>query len=141
MVYHRIKRNLPKLMRFGIVGSAGAIVNFSFYYLSTEYFKLSINVGVVCAFSVAVTQNYLINHYWTFGSENYNNPPNIYQYFFYILSNLAGLLINLLALNIFILLTDIRLHLIGQGLGILLGMLSNFIFAKKFVFVSAGKLK
>lgn len=117
------------------------MVNFVIYYLSIEYLKLNINVGVVCAFAVAVTQNYVINHFWTFSSENYNNPLNIYQYLSYILGNVAGLIINLVVLNIFILFAGIHLHLIGQGLGILFGMLSNFVFAKKFVFVNGWGTK
>ena len=93
MVYSRIKRNLPKLMKFGCVGALGAVVNFSAYFIAVEYAHAPVNVAAILAFCVAVTHNYLINHSWTFRAENQQNPVNARQYTYYFIGNLIGLAI------------------------------------------------
>jgi putative flippase GtrA len=120
------------------VGSVGAAINFLVYFVASENVHLSVNISAICAFCVAVTNNYIINHLWTFGAENEFNALNFRQYIYYFLGNIQGLIINLVVLNLGIALVGIHYHFWGQLLGILLGMLSNFIFAKKFVFKKQG---
>lgn len=134
MTYNRIKRNIPKLIRFGLVGAIGAAINFTVYYWAAEFAHLSVNISAIVAFCVAIVNNYILNHRWTFGVENENNSINFRQFAYYLLGNIQGLLINLVVLNVVISFAGTRFHLVGQTLGILFGMLSNFIFAKKFVF-------
>jgi putative flippase GtrA len=135
MTYARIKRNLPKLVRFGCVGTLGAVINFLTYYGAVEFAHFSINVAAIISFCVAVTNNYILNHLWTFGAENKQNNINMRQYIYYFLGNIFGLAINLTILNFVIFYAGKEEHFIGQGAGILCGMLSNFIIAKKFVFI------
>lgn len=134
MVYIKIKRNLPKLIRFGCVGTLGALINFATYYIMVEFVHTSVNVGAIGAFCFAVTHNYIVNHFWTFGAENGQNPINMRQYIYYFIGNILGLIINLVVLNLVISNAGREAHLVGQGAGILCGMLSNFIIAKKLVF-------
>lgn len=135
MVYIRIKRNLPKLIRFGCVGSLGALINFATYYVLVEFLHASVNIGAIGAFGVAVSNNYVLNHFWTFAAENERNPLNVRQYVYYFAGNLLGLGINLAVLNLVILNFGMEAHLPGQGAGILCGMLANFVVAKKLIFV------
>lgn len=135
MVYVRIKRNLPKLLRFGCVGSLGAIVNFATYYVLVEFVHTSVNIGAVGAFGVAVSNNYVLNHYWTFAAENEQNSINTRQYIYYFIGNLLGLGINLTVLNLVILNLGQGAHWLGQGAGIVCGMLANFVVAKKLIFI------
>jgi len=130
----RIRRNIPKLFRFGIVGSVGAAINFLVYFVASENAHLSVNISAICAFCVAVSNNYVLNHLWTFKTENESNAVNFRQFTYYFLGNIQGLIINLVVLNLVVIFAGIGYHFWGQALGILLGMLSNFIFAKKFVF-------
>lgn len=134
MIYKRIKANIPKLIRFSLVGAVGAAINFAVYYWAVEFAKLSINLSAVLAFCVAIVNNYILNHRWTFARENVNNSTNFRQFTYYLVGNIQGLLINLAILNVLVHLAGTSFHLISQMLGILCGMLSNFIFAKKFVF-------
>lgn len=134
MLYQKIKNNIPKLIRFGLVGTLGAIINFMVYYIAVKFAHFGVNLSAICAFSIAVTNNYILNHYFTFGRENENNSINIQQFIYYLLGNMGGLLINLIVLNMVILFAGGNFHFVGQALGIICGMLSNFIFAKKFVF-------
>lgn len=133
-LFKRIRRNIPKLFRFGIVGSVGAIINFLVYFVASENAHLGVNISAICAFCVAVSNNYVLNHLWTFKAENESNAVNFRQFTYYFLGNIQGLVINLVVLNLVVILAGINYHFWGQALGILLGMLSNFIFAKKFVF-------
>lgn len=135
MVYVKIKRNLPKLSRFGCVGSFGALINFVTYYALVEFAHTSVNVGSIGAFGVAVSNNYMLNHFWTFAPENEQNPLNIRQYAYYFVGNMLGLGINLAVLNLVIWNLGNNAHWLGQGAGIFCGMLANFIVAKKLIFI------
>jgi putative flippase GtrA len=133
----RVKKNIPKLIRFGIVGGFGAAINFTVYYAAFEFLHLGVNLSALLAFGIAVINNYIFNHLWTFRAENSNNTINFRQFSYYLLGNIQGLTINLIILNLFVSFLGMEFHLIGQMLGIFCGMLSNFIFAKKFVFTTS----
>lgn len=133
----RVKRNIPKLLRFGFVGMIGAVVNLGAYYVTTTVLNWGINSSAVGAFVVAVTHNYVLNHHWTFRAENQDNQINFLQYAHYVLGNIFGLLVNLAMLNIFIGFVGVKFHLVGQAIGILCGMAFNYVIAKKFVFILA----
>lgn len=134
----RVKRNIPKLLRFGIVGGFGAAINFTVYYAAFQFLHLGVNLSALLAFGIAVINNYIFNHIWTFRAENGNNTINFKQFGYYFLGNVQGLAINLVILNLVVSFLGMEFHLIGQMLGIFCGMLSNFIFAKKFVFTASA---
>lgn len=130
----KVQRNLKKLIRFSMVGVAGSIINFSVYYFAFEKLHFEVNLSAVFAFSIAVSNNYIWNHLWTFSTENQGNPVNVKQFIYYFIVNLQGLGINLIVLNMTIYFFGIDLHLIGQAIGLLFGMVFNFMFAKRIVF-------
>jgi len=132
--HKQLKRNIPQLFQFGVVGSFGAVINLITYFLSSEIFCLSLNLSAICSFFIAVSNNYVLNHFWTFKDCNNNYGVSLHQFLYYVFGNIFGLMINLAVLNIFVIYTGVSNHLIGQVLGILMGMSSNFIFAKKLVF-------
>lgn len=133
-ILKRIKINIPKLFRFGIVGSVGSGINLLVYFVASENLHLSVNMSAICAFCVAVSNNYVLNHLWTFKAENELNAVNFQQFIYYFVGNIQGLIINLVALNLVVIFAGINYRFWGQALGVMLGMLSNFFFAKKFVF-------
>ena len=134
ILFEKVKRNLPQFTRFGVVGSSGVVINFTVYYCLVEFLDLSLNISTIAAFGVAVVNNYVLNHFWTFALENEGNALNIRQLFYYVVGNLQGLVINLITLNLVVYYFGIESHLEGQALGVIFGMLSNFLFAKKIVF-------
>lgn len=136
----RIKINMPRLLRFGLVGILGAVINFAIYSGVMKFTTLGINVSSIAAFCVAVINNYIINHSWTFAAENHNNPINRTQFTYYVLGNLIGLSANLLVLNTIVAMVGIEFHIIGQLLGIACGMIFSFFFAKKVVFSSVVRM-
>ena len=135
---HRVKRNIPRLLRFGIVGILGATINFAVYTSVMEFTSVGINISAIAAFGVAVINNYIINHRWTFAIENDSNQINGSQFIYYVLGNIVGLLINLIVLNIIVNFLGVRFHFIGQFFGIACGMIFNFVFSKKIVFTHRG---
>lgn len=139
LVLKRVKRNVPKLLRFGLVGTLGAALNISVYIVMMKFTSLGMNISSICAFSVAVINNYIINHRWTFAAENENNPINRIQFTYYVLGNVIGLIVNLFVLNTLVAIAGIDFHLAGQFFGIACGMVFNFVFAKMIVFTVIGK--
>jgi putative flippase GtrA len=134
---NHINLNLLTVLRFALVGMFGTVINFAIYSSVMKFTTLGINVSAIAAFFVAVINNYIINHKWTFAAENYCNPINRAQFTYYVLGNLIGLFTNLLTLNIFVATFGMKFHIIGQLLGILFGMIFNFYFVKKIVFTNA----
>ena len=126
--------NFLKVLHFALVGVSGTIVNFIVYFALMKFTNLGINISSIAAFFVAVINNYIFNHNWTFALENDSNPINFTQFIYYVLGNLIGLFTNLFTLNIFVATAGIKFHIIGQLLGIAFGMVFNFFFAKRIVF-------
>jgi putative flippase GtrA len=138
-LHNRIKRDITKLMQFALVGLVGTILNLTVYFVMAEIFYFGLNISAIGAFSIAVSNNYTLNHKWTFCAESKNNSMNFKQFTYYLFGNLIGLLVNLLVLNVLVSINGIRFHLMWQILGIACGMLFNFTFTKKFVFANIVK--
>ena len=91
----KIKNNFVRIMRFGIVGGLGCIVNIFIFVISKKTIGVGDNIAAIMAFSFAVTGNYLLNHIWTFKEENSDVSINTKYYFSYVCGNIVGLLVNL----------------------------------------------
>lgn len=117
-------------VRFCIVGFVGTASNLLVFYLVSKV--ANINIGAVVAFTFAVTQNYILNHSWSFRLHNAGNF-SIKSYYRYVFVNLFGLSLNLFVLNI---LAGLGLNtLLAQAIGVIAGMSLNYIGSYFFVFV------
>ena len=86
-------------------------------------------------FLIACTQNYCINHLWTFRFENKDIPLSFKLWGKFILGSLVGFAINLSILTVLLnIYQSWPLKVIPQGIGILAGMIFNFIFSNFFIF-------
>ncbi len=65
---HGMRRpaNWLQLIRFGLVGGVGFVVNVGVYALCVHALKLDYRGAYVIAWLVAVTNNFLLNRHWTF---------------------------------------------------------------------------
>ena len=133
-IYYKIKNNITKLIKFCIVGLTGLLVNLVFYSFCSQHLNVNFTCSSIIAFTFAVTNNYVLNHMWTFREGNLNSAPNYNQYIKYVYTNLCGLFINLVTLNLAIILAGNNSHHYGQLCGIALGVIFNFILAKNVVF-------
>jgi putative flippase GtrA len=62
----RARHNWVQLAKFCIVGGVGYGVNLAVYSLLLNWADLYYLVAAIGSFAVAVTNNYLLNRYWTF---------------------------------------------------------------------------
>lgn len=85
-------------IKFGIVGFSGFILDFGITYLFKEKLRVNKFLANSLGFSIAVVNNYLLNRYWTFESENLNY---VQEFSLFITISLLGLGINNLVLYFF----------------------------------------
>jgi len=65
---HGLRRpaNWLQLIRFGLVGATGFVINVGVYALCVHALAIDYRVAFVLAWLVAVSNNFLLNRHWTF---------------------------------------------------------------------------
>jgi putative flippase GtrA len=61
--------NWLQLVRFGLVGGTGFVVNLAVYALCVHALRIDYQVSAVAAWLVAVTNNFFLNRHWTFDAR------------------------------------------------------------------------
>ena len=118
----RARHNWIQLAKFCVVGAVGYAIHLGVYSLLLNWANLNYRLAVVGAFAVAVTNNYLLNRYWTFHHERGNFP---YQGFRFLLVSLASLGANQLFL--FVLISAGFGKIVGEAIAIILVTPLNFV--------------
>ena len=80
-----------KLVRFGITGLIGMVVDFGITWVCREKFRLNQYIANSTGFLCAVVSNYILNRVWTFHSQD---PLVMMQFSKFLLASLIGLGIN-----------------------------------------------
>jgi putative flippase GtrA len=88
---------LSKLLKFGIVGCSGMIIDFGTTYLCKEILKINKFISNGIGFILAATSNYFLNRSWTFNSQSEDIGV---QYTQFMIVSVIGLGINSLVLYI-----------------------------------------
>lgn len=78
-----------KLLKFGVVGFAGLIVDFTITYVCKEKLKIHKYVSSSLGFTVATATNYMLNRLWTFNSHDAATMTQFGKYFTICLVGLA----------------------------------------------------
>ena len=86
---------LSKLLKFGIVGCSGMIIDFGATYLCKEILKINKFLSNGIGFVLAATSNYFLNRSWTFNSQSEDIGT---QYIQFMIVSAIGLGINSLVL-------------------------------------------
>lgn len=86
---------LSKLLKFGIVGCSGMIVDFGTTYLCKEILKINKFISNGIGFILAATSNYFLNRNWTFNSQSEDVGT---QYVQFMIVSAIGLGINSIVL-------------------------------------------
>ena len=84
-----------KLIKFGIVGFSGVIIDFGITYLGKEKLKIQKFIANALGFITAATSNYIFNRIWTFQSTN---PEVVIEFTKFLFVSIIGLGINSLVL-------------------------------------------
>lgn len=88
---------LSKLLKFGIVGCSGMIIDFGTTYLCKEILKINKFLSNGIGFILAATSNYFLNRNWTFNSQSEDIGT---QYVQFMIVSAIGLGINSIVLYI-----------------------------------------
>ena len=85
-----------QLVKFGLVGGSGYLINLAVFAVLTETLGVHHVVAAVGAFCVAVTNNFLLNRHWTFAAGDGHAGFQAMRFF---AVSIAALMINLIALE------------------------------------------
>jgi putative flippase GtrA len=110
----------PRLLKFGLVGGSGAIVNIAILYLLAHVVALPLLVSSALAVECAVISNFLLNNRWTFGARD----QPVRRFFKFNAMSLGALSVNVL---IVWLLTRSGVYFLAADLaGIAIAMAANY---------------
>jgi putative flippase GtrA len=91
--------NWIQLMRFGLVGASGFVINLAVYALCVHALGVPYQGAAVLAWLVAVTNNFLVNRHWTFDASAGRFHFQAIRFF---LVSLLAFGFNLLLLTLFV---------------------------------------
>lgn len=77
-----------RILRFALVGTLGAVVDFSVFNLLTLILHWPAVISSVISFATAVTHNFLWHRYWTFSDSR--SKPVTHQMGQFLIVNLLG---------------------------------------------------
>src|SRR3954454_6493417 len=119
-----------QLLKFGLVGGSGYLINLAVFALLAGAFGVHHIAAAVGAFCVAVTNNFVLNRYWTFGPGE--GPAHFQEARFFAVS------LGSLGLNLIVLEALISNHLTGeltaQAIAVAVAMPFNFLGNKLWTF-------
>ena len=127
-------KKLHQMIRFGISGVAGFLVDAGIVAICTRTFGMEPIPSQAAAFSVAVTVTWLINRYWTF-AENASDRW-VHEFLRYIAANSLGAAVNNVVFSFLILTTVLFRNnpILAVSIGSLAGMVFNFLSSKNLIF-------
>ncbi|HET7445601.1 MAG TPA: GtrA family protein [Solirubrobacterales bacterium] len=119
-----------QLLKFGLVGASGYVINLAVFALLSGYLNVHHLVAAIGAFGVAVTSNFLWNRYWTFGP---GDGPAHFQAARFFAVSLAALGLNLAVLQVLIGTGHVG-DLTAQAIAVAVAMPFNFLGNKLWTF-------
>ena len=112
----------PQLLRFGLVGASGYLINLGVFALLVTGAGVHHALAAVGAFCVAVSSNFFLNRHWTFGP---GDGSAAFQAGRFLVVSVASLMINLAALQLLVVEAEMS-KLPAQAVAVALAMPFNF---------------
>ncbi|MDR0473881.1 MAG: glycosyltransferase family 2 protein [Treponema sp.] len=132
--YMCMKTGVKQFVKFGITGGLGTITNLILFFILADKAALhEIPVSIGC-FIAAGTQNYIINHKWSFANNTGTSKVTVKKWALFLISSLAGLLANIAVMTGIIMAFRLPYKFIAQACGIAAGMFINFFISRTTVF-------
>jgi putative flippase GtrA len=119
-----------QLSKFGLVGGLGYLINLAVFAVLAEGLDVHHTIAAVGAFCVAVTNNFLLNRYWTFGP---GEGPAHFQAARFFTVSLASLGLNIAVLELLIS-NHLVSELPAQAIAVAVAMPFNFLGNKLWTF-------
>ncbi len=135
-----------QFIKFCVVGGLGVITDqgtFSLvkyiFHLSVQTDKLILTILPFLGYSFAVSQNYILNHFWTFNNQTQKENPSFRSFIKFIMVSLIAMIPRLityyLILKLFSQHSFSRLPDLANLVGIAVATVFNFVGSKYFVFM------
>lgn len=124
--------NWLQLVRFGLVGGAGFIVNVAVYALLVHGAGIEYRVASVAAWLVAVINNFVLNRHWTFDARDGRARAQAIRF---LLVSLVAEAVSLLLLTLFVEAAHLA-KVPAQALAVAASMPFNFLGNKLWTFRS-----
>lgn len=126
---------MRKFLSFAVIGGLGTVTNLVMFALIVDVFRGPALPAAILCYLVAATQNYFLNHFWTFREVGSRRGGGLLAgWARFLAGSLVGLAINLLVLKLCLGLFPYAT--VAQFLGIVVALGVNFYVAKRFVFVA-----
>ena len=122
--------NWFQLVRFGIVGASGYVVNLVTFAVLVHGLDLDYRLAATGAFLVAVTNNFLWNRHWTFDARDGHAG---FQAARFLIVSVVAFLFNLGLLELFVSVLDVA-EVPAQALAVALATPLNFVGNKLWTF-------
>jgi dolichol-phosphate mannosyltransferase len=119
-----------QLLKFGLVGGSGYLINLAVFALLANGLGVHHVLAAVGAFCVAVTNNFILNRYWTFGP---GEGPAHFQAARFFAVSLASLGLNIAVLELLIS-NHMTGELTAQAIAVAVAMPFNFLGNKLWTF-------
>ena len=120
-------KEIRNVIKFGIVGISGIIVNTGVLYILSEVFGIFYLISSFVAIELSIINNFIWNDFWTFGHEKDQKISIVTNRFLsYHIVSIGGMAINM---GVLIFLTEILgiYYLISNLLGIFVAFSWNFL--------------
>jgi putative flippase GtrA len=125
---------MSQFLKFAVTGGLGTITNLAIFFLLADLANFpEIPVSIGC-FIIAGTQNYFLNHLWSFREYTEKTPVSVLKWAMFLSGSLLGLVINITVMKMIIINFELPWKFIAQACGIASGMIINFIISKFIVF-------
>jgi dolichol-phosphate mannosyltransferase len=97
--FFRLTRRAKTLVKFGLVGSTGTVLDFILYNLFIQGFNLTPAMSKGFSTEIAIVNNFLLNNFWTFKYRK--TTTNVWQKFaMFNLFSLGGLFIGVMIIKV-----------------------------------------
>ena len=124
--------NWAQLLRFGVVGGSGYVINLVAFTVLSQVVELHHIAAAVGAFAVAITNNFLLNRQWTFRADRDGRHP-AHQGARFLAVSVVGLGVNLAVLELLV--SGVALAEVpSQAVAVAVAMPVNFIGNKLWTF-------
>jgi putative flippase GtrA len=132
-------RLLGEMLRFGVVGVAGFLVDAGVLLFALHALGLGPYSGRVLSYLAAASATFVLNRAWTFGDRPRSAAP-VRQWALFVALNLVGFACNYGTYAALVASVPLvgRYPVLGVAAGSLAGMAGNFLLSRRFVFGGRG---
>ena len=133
-LYEYKYQSLAELIKFSIIGGIGTIINLLAVFITFDFLNISYMISLVIGFVIALTANFALNRKFTFANAQERHVFK--QYLAFSATCILGFCVNwIVAVYLFKTIPFFhKYYLLTTLIGIVCGLLFNFIGSKFFVF-------